>query len=85
MHFVINLDHSHGRLAATPPLADCPAGPDGTDLSATLVAQGLALDWTRFSGGSCRHLEPDGARKKLWRVDAKHKGRLTMDTPQNRS
>lgn len=59
--------------------------PDGTDLSAALVAQGLALDWARFSGGSYRHLEPDGVRKKLWRVDAKHKGRLTMEASQTRS
>lgn len=56
--------------------------PDGTDLSAALVAQGLALDWARFSGGSYRHLELDGARKRLWRVDTKLKGRLTMDAPQ---
>lgn len=53
--------------------------PDGTDLSAALVAQGLALDWAKFSGGAYRHLEPQGVRKKLWRVDAKHKGRLKMD------
>lgn len=51
---------------------------DGTDLSANLVAQSLALDWAKFSGGAYRHLEPPGARKKLWRVDAKHKGRLKM-------
>jgi micrococcal nuclease len=50
--------------------------PDGTDLSAALVEQGLALDWAKFSGGAYRHLEPDGVRKKLWRVRAKHKGRL---------
>lgn len=53
--------------------------PDGTDLSAALVTQGLALDWAKFSGGAYRHLEPQGVRKKLWRVDAKHKGRLKMD------
>jgi micrococcal nuclease len=50
--------------------------PDGTDLSAALVEQGLALDWAKFSGGAYRHLEPDGVRKKLWRVRAKHEGRL---------
>ena len=53
--------------------------PDGTDLSAALVEQGLALDWAKFSGGAYRHLEPQGVRKKLWRVDAKHKGRLKAD------
>lgn len=31
--------------------------PDGTDLSAALVTQGLALDWAKFSGGAYRHLE----------------------------
>lgn len=50
--------------------------PDGTDLSAALVEQGLALDWAKFSGGAYRHLEPVGIRKKLWRVTAKHQGRL---------
>ena len=50
--------------------------PDGTDLSAALVTQGLALDWAKFSGGAYRHLEPEGIRKKLWRVSAKHQGRF---------
>ncbi|WP_232830836.1 thermonuclease family protein [Tropicimonas sp. IMCC34011] len=50
--------------------------PDGSDLSAELVKQGLALDWKKFSGGAYRHLEPAGIRKKLWRVDAKHRGKL---------
>mgnify|MGYP003651079400 CR=1 FL=1 len=50
--------------------------PDGTDLSAALVTQGLALDWSKFSGGVYRHLEPPGVRKKLWRVKAKHQGWL---------
>lgn len=49
---------------------------DGTDLAAELVKQGLALDWPRFSGGAYRHLEPEGARDKLWRCAAKHQGRL---------
>lgn len=52
--------------------------PDGTDVSAELVKQGLALDWAKFSGGAYRHLEPEGARKKLWRVSAKHQGRLKL-------
>ncbi|GAA6180250.1 MULTISPECIES: thermonuclease family protein [unclassified Shimia] len=49
---------------------------DGTDISAELVKQGLALDWAKFSGGAYRDMETDGARKKLWRVAAKHKGKL---------
>lgn len=49
---------------------------DGTDLAAELVKQGLALDWPRFSGGIYRHLEPEGARKRMWRADAKQKGRF---------
>lgn len=47
---------------------------DGRDLSAEMVKAGFALDWRRYSGGRYRHLEVEGARKKLWRVDAKHKG-----------
>lgn len=49
---------------------------DGTDLSAELVRLGLALDWATFSGGAYRHLEPEGARKKLWRADSKQRGRM---------
>ena len=49
---------------------------DGTDLSEELVKQGLALDWPKFSGGAYTEFEPEGVRKKLWRVAAKHKGRL---------
>jgi endonuclease YncB( thermonuclease family) len=50
--------------------------PDGRDLSAEMVRLGLALDWKRFSGGRYRHLEPEGVRKKLWRCDARQKGRM---------
>lgn len=50
--------------------------PDGRDLSAEMVKLGLALDWRKFSGGKYRHFEPDGVRRKLWRVDAKHKGQM---------
>ncbi|REC58547.1 hypothetical protein DRV84_03010 [Rhodosalinus sediminis] len=49
--------------------------PDGRDLGAELVRQGLALDWAKFSGGRYRHLEPNGVRKRLWRAAAKQKGR----------
>lgn len=49
--------------------------PDGRDLAAELVRCGLALDWPKFSGGVYKHLEPEGARKKLWLADARQKGR----------
>ena len=45
--------------------------PDGTDIAAALVQQGLALDWPKFSGGEYSHLEPSGIRKKLWRANIK--------------
>jgi len=50
--------------------------PDGTDIAAELVKQGLALDWSKFSGGEYRHLEPNGIRKKLWRAAARQQGRM---------
>lgn len=49
---------------------------DGRDLSAEMVRAGLALDWAKFSGGRYRHLEAEGIRKKLWRVEARHRGRM---------
>ena len=50
--------------------------PDGRDLAAELVSAGLALDWTKFSGGKYRHLETPEARRKLWRADARQRGTL---------
>jgi len=50
--------------------------PDRRDLAAELVRRGLALDWPKFSGGKYRHLEPPEARRRLWRADARQKGRL---------
>lgn len=50
--------------------------PDGTDLSAELVKQGLAIDWPKFSGGIYASLEIAGVRKKLWLADARQKGRM---------
>jgi hypothetical protein len=41
-----------------------------------MVKAGLALDWDKHSGGRYRHLEVEGIRKKLWRVEARHKGRM---------
>ncbi len=50
--------------------------PDGTDVAAELVRKGLALDWPKFSGGAYTHLEPQDARKKLWRAAARQKGHM---------
>lgn len=61
---------SHERAVATCRLDD------GTDLSAEMVKAGLALDWRKFSGGQYRSLEVEGIRKKLWRVDARQRGRM---------
>jgi endonuclease YncB( thermonuclease family) len=56
---------------------------DGRDLSAEMVKLGLALDWRKFSGGKYRHLEPQDARRKLWRVEAKHRGRYSAPAPKS--
>ncbi|MEL6838766.1 MAG: nuclease, partial [Pseudomonadota bacterium] len=50
--------------------------PDGRDLSAEMVKQGLALDWAKYSGGVYRHHEPQDVRKKLWLADARQNGRM---------
>lgn len=50
--------------------------PDGRDLSAEMVKQGLAIDWPKFSGGIYRKMETSDARKKLWLADARQKGRM---------
>ena len=55
-------ERSHDRLVANCYL------PDGRDIAAELVTQGLALDWACFSGGKYRHLEPSDARKRFWRM-----------------
>lgn len=49
---------------------------DGRDLSAEMVKLGLAIDWPKYSGGKYRVLEPEGVRRKLWRCDARQKGRM---------
>jgi micrococcal nuclease len=56
---------------------------DGRDLSAEMVRAGLALDWRKHSGGQYRHLEVAGIRKKLWRVEAKHRGRMPPKVESN--
>jgi micrococcal nuclease len=50
--------------------------PDGRDLSAEMVKQGLALDWRKYSDGRYRHLEPSDARKKLFLADARQRGHM---------
>ena len=63
-------EQSHLREVATCYL------PDGRDLSAEMVKAGLGLDWRKYSGGKYRHLETPDARRKLWRCDARQKGRM---------
>ena len=50
--------------------------PDGRDLSAEMVKQGLAIDWPKFSGGKYSNLETPDARKKLWLASARQKGHM---------
>ncbi|MCX7890016.1 MAG: thermonuclease family protein [Rhodobacteraceae bacterium] len=61
---------SYGRLVAVCHL------PDGRDIAAEMVRMGMALDWPKHSGGRYRGLEPPGARRRLWRIDARQKGRM---------
>ena len=72
VHARLTGESSHGRIVATCHL------PDGRDIAAELVRQGLALDWPKFSGGRYRHLEPRGVRRRLWRADARQRGRLRI-------
>ena len=41
--------------------------PDGRDIGAELIKQGLAVDWGFFSGGKYRDIEPKGTRYRLRR------------------
>nr|WP_251134480.1 thermonuclease family protein [Falsiruegeria litorea] len=50
--------------------------PDGRDLSAEMVKQGMAIDWPKYSGKKYTHLETPDARKKLFLADARQKGRM---------
>ena len=52
-------ERSHDRLVGTCFL------PDGRDIGAEIIKQGLALDLPHFSGGKYRQCEPEGARRKL--------------------
>lgn len=70
----IHCEMSYDRIVATCTL------PDGRDIAAELVRQGLALDWPTFSKGKYAHLEPTGARKKLWRAHARQgRGQRLVD------
>ncbi len=60
----------HGRTVARCYLQD------GRDVSAEMVKVGLAIDWTKFSGGEYLSLEVPGVRKKLWLADARQKGHM---------
>lgn len=61
---------SHNRL-----LAICTL-PDGRDLAAEMVKQGMAIDWPKYSGGRYKQFEAPDARRRLWRADARQKGRM---------
>lgn len=50
--------------------------PNGKDLSAEMVKQGLAIDWRKYSGGKYRNMETPDVRKKLFLADARQKGRM---------
>jgi micrococcal nuclease len=72
---VFDGDLSHDRTVATCYL------PDGRDLSAEMVKAGLAIDWPKFSRGKYSGLELPGIRRKLWRCDARQKGRMPASLP----
>lgn len=67
---VLDGEQSHDRNVATCYL------PDGRDLSAEMVRAGMAIDWPKFSRGKYSLLEPPDIRKRLWRCDARQKGRM---------
>ena len=56
---------------------------DGRDLAAEMVKAGLALDWPKYSGGRYSHLEPPGVRKKLWRANARQRGRMVVENQRD--
>jgi endonuclease YncB( thermonuclease family) len=74
VHAVLEGAMSHDRTVATCYL------PDGRDLSAEMVKLGLAVDWPKFSGGKYRVFEEAGIRRKLWRCNARQKGRMPPST-----
>lgn len=67
--------HIRPELSYDRVVAECYLS-DGRDLAAELVRAGMALDWPKFSGGKYRHLETTDARRKLWRADARQRGKM---------
>lgn len=67
--------HVTGEFSYNRVVARCTL-PDGRDLAAELVKQGLAIDWPKYSGGRYSAYEQPGVRKRLWRADARQKGRM---------
>lgn len=72
---VFDGDVSHDRTVASCYL------PDGRDLSAEMVKAGMAIDWPKFSNGKYSGLEVAGIRRKLWRCDARQRGRMPPSLP----
>ncbi|MFZ1727253.1 MAG: thermonuclease family protein [Albidovulum sp.] len=72
---VFDGDQSYNRTVATCYL------PDGRDLSAEMVKAGMAIDWPKFSRRKYSGLEPAGIRQRLWRCDARQKGRMPPRLP----
>jgi endonuclease YncB( thermonuclease family) len=66
---IVGLDH-YGRHVARCHMQD------GRDIAAEMVRTGYAVDWPKYSGGRYRHLEVAGVRQRLWRCDARQKGRF---------
>jgi micrococcal nuclease len=75
VHAVLDGAMSRDRTVATCYL------PDGRDLSAEMVKLGLAIDWPKFSGGRYRQFEQPDIRRKLWRCDARQRGRMPPSLP----
>lgn len=67
---------SHDRSMATCYL------PDGRDLSTEMVKAGMAIDWPKYSGGKYRQFEVADIRRKLWRCDARQRGRMPPASPR---
>lgn len=67
--------HTDGSFSHERTVAVCMLE-DGRDLSAEMVKAGLALDWKKYSNGRYSSLEAPDLRRKLWRVDARQKGKM---------
>lgn len=69
IHAEIVEQDAHGRTVAKCTL------PDGRDLSAEMVRQGLAIDWPKFSGGGiCRWNRRRCAKSSGWRMRGRKGG-----------